>query len=376
MAAMTPQASLVQRLSALLGFEDGVNDVLEHLLSIESSQVCFSKRIPLHLTLHKACFATHTYSHLTTACIPQDLTDYLSQLLGRNDKEVQSFVEDVSRFQRGEALSAPIGDEEDDAKPAAVPRKQTNEAKPKVDGEHTIFGHPATKTEISTNKKNTKATKAAAPPAKQPVSSQPNFTPKPSTPPEQSIPAISKEKAPLHGISVVPRPSGLPEQGIPATAKENAPQKSHPPKGKASIVCGCFGSLHKPLTNCLYCGRISCEREGYDFCPFCGILVERVSGGEGYALYTNTCHHRRFYSPLLTFISCVDRSKAWEHKERLLRFDRDFARRTVVLDDQADFFTSNKSWLTEEERIAAEEKHRDHKEKLRAREKQKLDIAF
>lgn len=45
-----------------------------------------------------------------------------------------------------------------------------------------------------------------------------------------------------------------------------------------------------------------------------------------------------------------------------------------MLDDQADFFTTN--WLTEEERIAAEEKQAEHKEKLRAREKQKLDIAF
>jgi len=47
-----------------------------------------------------------------------------------------------------------------------------------------------------------------------------------------------------------------------------------------------------------------------------------------------------------------------------------------VLDDQADFFISNKSWLTEEERIAAEEKQAEHKEKLRTREKQTLDIAF
>ena len=70
------------------------------------------------------------------------------------------------------------------------------------------------------------------------------------------------------------------------------------------------------------------------------------------------------------------RTKAWEHKERLLRFDRDFARRTVVLDDQADFFTSNKSWLTEEERIAVEEKQAEQKEKLRTRAKQTLDIGF
>ena len=57
-AAMTSQAALVQRLSALFGFEDGVNDVLEHLLSIESSQVCFPKRISSHLTLHASLART------------------------------------------------------------------------------------------------------------------------------------------------------------------------------------------------------------------------------------------------------------------------------------------------------------------------------
>lgn len=39
MAAMEPQALLSQRLSILLGFEDGVDDVLELLLSMDSSEV-------------------------------------------------------------------------------------------------------------------------------------------------------------------------------------------------------------------------------------------------------------------------------------------------------------------------------------------------
>lgn len=60
---------------------------------------------------------------------------------------------------------------------------------------------------------------------------------------------------------------------------------SPPPKGKAKYDCGCFGTLHRALTNCLYCGRITCEKEGYGFCPFCGYLVEEVvppSGGDMY----------------------------------------------------------------------------------------------
>jgi hypothetical protein len=163
----------------------------------------------------------------------------------------------------------------------------------------------------------------------------------------------------------------------PAVTIKPPPPKSRPPKGKASVVCGCYGALHKPLTNCLYCGRISCEREGYDFCPFCGVLVEQVIGGEGYVPMTYVCC---VLLPCIVVCSTHSFSfistKAWEHKERLLRFDRDFARRTVVLDDQADFFTSNKSWLTEEERIVAEEKQAEQMEKLRTRAKQTLDIGF
>jgi hypothetical protein len=53
-----------------------------------------------------------------------------------------------------------------------------------------------------------------------------------------------------------------------------------PPQGTASVVCGCFGTRHAALTNCLQCGRISCEREGYDFCPFCGFLVEEPNSSE------------------------------------------------------------------------------------------------
>jgi len=39
MTTMTPQAALLERLSALLGFEDGADHIIEHLVSIESSQV-------------------------------------------------------------------------------------------------------------------------------------------------------------------------------------------------------------------------------------------------------------------------------------------------------------------------------------------------
>jgi hypothetical protein len=68
---------------------------------------------------------------------------------------------------------------------------------------------------------------------------------------------------------------------------------------------------------------------------------------------------------------------ATEHKERLLRFDRDFARRTIVLDDQADYFSNQTStWLTQEEQADAEQKEADRQNELHTRKKQTLNIAF
>ena len=59
-------------------------------------------------------------------------------------------------------------------------------------------------------------------------------------------------------------------------------------------------------------------------------------------------------------------------KERLLRFDREFARRTQIFDDQADFQNPT-TWMSEEERLDAEEKQRDHLESMK-RPKQTLNL--
>ena len=59
---------------------------------------------------------------------------------------------------------------------------------------------------------------------------------------------------------------------------EHKKKPAIPKKGKAPYDCGCFGSVHKALTNCLYCGRITCAKEGYNYCPFCGYMVEERTG--------------------------------------------------------------------------------------------------
>ena len=79
-------------------------------------------------------------------------------------------------------------------------------------------------------------------------------------------------------------------------------------------------------------------------------------------------------------IQCILHSaqtKAWQHKERLLRYDRESAERTVIYDDQADYYSNQtSSWLTEEEQIDAEAKDEQQRTDLHQRKKQVLNIAF
>ena len=86
----------------------------------------------------------------------------------------------------------------------------------------------------------------------------------------------------------------------------------------------------------------------------------------------------------LTFLACRNacsffssEAKAWQHKERLLRYDRESAKRTVVLDDQADYYSNqNSTWLTEDEQVNAELQDGDQRRNLHQRKKQVLNIAF
>ena len=127
----------------------------------------------------------------------------------------------------------------------------------------------------------------------------PRMREKPATQPltvEDVSPATTlppRSNAPKSKVAATNRPSDQLESQAATTNRnddDNPAQQSllpenkaaPPPKGKAKFDCGCFGTLHKALGNCLYCGRITCEREGYGFCPFCGYLVEEVkpSGGD------------------------------------------------------------------------------------------------
>ena len=72
-----------------------------------------------------------------------------------------------------------------------------------------------------------------------------------------------------------------------------------------------------------------------------------------------------------------DLTKAILHKERLLKFDRESTKRTVVYDDQADYFNNSSStWLTESEQHDARMKEEQRQRDLHTIRKHVLNIQF
>lgn len=68
---------------------------------------------------------------------------------------------------------------------------------------------------------------------------------------------------------------------------------------------------------------------------------------------------------------------AWKLKEQLLQFDKDHAKRTVVLDDQADYYSNQTSaWLDHGEQEKAKQDEDRRIQDLHYRKKQHLDVAF
>lgn len=133
---------------------------------------------------------------------------------------------------------------------------------------------------VTTNQ-SSQSTKPAAPP-KNP----------PSKPAQAgAAPAVTVNKASVKEES--PKAETKPPPKADPKATETTKKKRpEPPKGKARVVCGCFGSLHKALTNCMYCGRISCAKEGYSFCPFCEYKIENEDRRHLYVLlnYRSAAH--------------------------------------------------------------------------------------
>jgi pyruvate/2-oxoglutarate dehydrogenase complex dihydrolipoamide acyltransferase (E2) component len=216
------------------------------------------------------------------------LLDYLSQLLGQDGEAVKSFVENVEKFQRGENLVQTNGGSQQQPKLQLAPRQSQDSyttGKAPVKAKN-AWQDNAKKQQGRGNKQQPK--KPTVPAAKKLAAPAAQVN-KPPPVAKKTPPVAVATKQPVESKKKVAAPK-LP------------PKKSHPKKGKASHVCGCFGTIHKPLANCLYCGRVSCYNEGFDFCAFCGLMVEKVdveAPKEGYVVGRYLL--RRIMQPIALF---------------------------------------------------------------------------
>lgn len=75
-------------------------------------------------------------------------------------------------------------------------------------------------------------------------------------------------------------------------------------------------------------------------------------------------------------MSSPEEYQRWSHKERLLQYDRDGAQRTVIYDDQADYYSHEMStWMTAGERQGAEEREIEREEREH-HQRGKLKLSF
>ncbi len=226
---------LENALGKLLGFEEGeAEDLLEHLFTIDSDN---------------------------------DLSEYLVQLLGGQTPDMLDFVENMSRYRRGESIVS-VDEDQSEADQKESPEESdfvspTQEIAALDSFRAMAMGNNTRNAKKNAGRKNTKqkqGSKSRVPPPKSVNSRKnPQIASSDTVQSENVVGSSSNQNRTQHQQK---------EMGV--------VEKSHPARGKAKVVCGCFGTKYKALTNCLYCGRIICEAEGYGFCPFCGFMVEEA----------------------------------------------------------------------------------------------------
>ena len=334
-------------LALLLGFEvDDVVDVIDHLLTFDSKE---------------------------------DLLEHITALLGRNDNDVLTFVENIIKFQNGQDLddgngnnsgsvtsdsidvSGTVGsdtqlnDSKNKSLEEAIEKQRQEEERIKRDHEerkrleqrkkkqqqkqHRQMNGIKVKNNSTSKKKNSQQNqrlKSNASSTSSSVGSNSGTT-------SISTPVVVSKQQQSQPAKSAPTPDT--NKTSSSSTKSNdtfqivKPKIELPPKGKAKIICGCFGTIHPYVANCLHCGYILCQKEGYGYCPHCSNLVaETIISG-------NVDGNNNLDDGMI---------KAILHKERLLDFDRNSASRTKVYDSQSDYYSSSTSnWLTEEEQVEA-----------------------
>ncbi|CAH2273433.1 activating signal cointegrator 1 isoform X1 [Pelobates cultripes] len=142
--------------------------------------------------------------------------------------------------------------------------------------------------------------------------------------------------------------------------------------------CECLAQKHKLINNCMTCGRIVCEQEGSGPCLFCGDLVCTREEQDILMRDSNKSQKLRkklfggSETPFKFDVSTKDLlprkdmqmkegyEKAMQHRDKLLEYDKTSIRRTHVIDDESDYFsTDSNQWLSQAEREALRKKEQE-----------------
>ncbi|OQD75638.1 hypothetical protein PENDEC_c006G02162 [Penicillium decumbens] len=152
--------------------------------------------------------------------------------------------------------------------------------------------------------------------------------------------------------------------------------------------CNCYATIHPlfdPAPNCLKCGKIICSLEGLQPCSFCGtplLSAEEVQsmikelreerGQEKMRAHNEGVQHQGGPRPTGSGSSSSKLDAARAHRDKLLQFQAQNARRTKVVDEAADFETPNITstiWMSPAQRALALKKQqriqREMEEKAR-----------
>ena len=112
---------------------------------------------------------------------------------------------------------------------------------------------------------------------------------------------------------------------------------------KGTFDCFCYGERHPLVGICLNCGRIHCLQEGDKICIVCG---KKLLNNNEY---------------LNSIVQDYNAKSAYNHKEKLLKFQENFYSKLQIIDDYNDWYEiSNNTWLGDKERNEAREKDEEN----------------
>ncbi|XP_038077418.1 activating signal cointegrator 1-like [Patiria miniata] len=290
----------------------------------------------------------------------KDLEDYLQELLDIADPKAQAFIQELLRKKHCSAppdnmtvYKKPV--EDNDYAPKTTKTQAKSKVKEKKPGGFIKVDLSALKSEIR----------------------MPGDPPPPATVPPTAAPhqPIAEAQANRQGAK-------RKQKYVALYSKEGEARSVVHLAGRH--WCECQAQKHSLVANCLKCGRVVCHQEGSGPCLFCGTLVCTREEQEILARNSKTSEKLRrklmgegkkeepgakvanngdISLPHVAARLQSGLDKALQHKDRLIEYDKTSVRRTKVIDDESDYFsTDSNQWLTKDDRAKLEKRKQELRE--------------